>query len=224
MQTEKIVILASQSKQRRLLMESLGIPFEIHPADIDEQSIIDKDESRRVVTIARTKACKVASFYPKNAIIAADSVVIYNNRVLEKPTSKEEGREMLRLISGQETIGLTGVVCVWKGKVWQEACVKSYARLRRLTCSEIDRYVDTQPVTTWAGGFSPAYPAGANLLESLNGSVTGYNYGFPMEVIVPWFKKLKLCFYDNHLVNETGDLVLRNPSFPDINHLVSANT
>ena len=50
------IILASQSPQRKLLMQALGIPFEVMPADIDEKGIIESDQKLRAKLIAKAKA------------------------------------------------------------------------------------------------------------------------------------------------------------------------
>lgn len=179
------VILASQSKQRKILMETLHIPFKVMPADIDEKAITGTDEAHRVKNIALAKAQTIQRKHPDAIIVAADSCVEVNRVVLEKPESISEARQMLAACSGRWVIGYTGFAFLQPGIEPTALTVASKALFRELSSNEIDRYVAHNPVLTWAGAFSPAYAEGAALLLKVEGSLTGFTHGFPMEELIP---------------------------------------
>lgn len=184
------VILASQSPQRKTLFATLGIPFLAVPADIDEKAIHDTDLAKRAEKIAIAKAEKVAQDNPSSIVVAADTYLIHNDRAMEKPESVAEAKSMLQSFSGKELQEVTGV-CYLDAKHHihhSEVVVVSFT-FRKLTETEIDTYISQQPVTTWSGAFCPAYPEGAGLIASLQGSFTGFTHGLPIEVIVPLLKK-----------------------------------
>jgi septum formation protein len=180
------VILASQSAQRKKLLAATGLEFSVVPADIDEKTIASPILSDRAKSIAVAKAAVVARLHPESIIIAADSFVVLNQEIFEKPRDLTEARRMLEKLSGQTVIEHTGVCYLDPVKQTQfSTTITTQATFRRLSPQEIDRYLSTQPVLTWSGAFSPAYDAGMALIDTVTGSLTSFTHGFPMEVIMP---------------------------------------
>jgi septum formation protein len=186
------LILASQSAQRRLLMESLGLSLKIIPSHFDEDAIAEADPARRVLVLAQHKAETIAQLTSEPAIIiAADSVVTHNGKLYEKPTSPEQAAEWLNLFSGKKLEGYTSLVI-------RPVNITEYSPLEKVSMTEaqfnsytpehVAHYVTTQPVTTWSGGFSQAYPAGATMLESVQGSYTAFVYGLDMALVTEWLR------------------------------------
>jgi septum formation protein len=183
------IILASESKQRLIMMKTLRIPFEVIPANLDEKSITGTTTTERIKNIAVAKLKTVQKNNPDSIIIAMDSCVIVGDEVCEKPTSLIEAKKMLQMCSGKKVIGYTGVAYLHPGKDIYSTVVESGCQFRDLSNNEIDRYINNNPVLTWAGGFSPAYPEGEVLLTKIFGSLTGFSHGFPMEVLLPKLKE-----------------------------------
>lgn len=179
------VILASKSKQRLLLMQTLGIDFEVIPAEIDEKVISGKTVEEKASSIALAKALKVQENHKQAIIIASDTFTYFNDKVFEKPEDLEEAREMLNALSGQKIIAYTGFAYLEPQKTPVATTAVTTAYFRDLTSAEIDRYINSNPVLTWAGGYSAAYSEGAALIGSIEGSLTGFTHGFPMEELVP---------------------------------------
>ena len=184
------IILASKSKQRKEIMRSLGILFEIIPADIDEKSIRDEDLSIRAEKIARAKAETIIKDNTDAIIIAADTFKAVNGIVLEKPRDIEEAREMLLLQSGKTGTIYTGFCYIDKtmGMNFSKTLNIEYT-FRGLSTQEIDEYVTQNPVTTWSAAFAPADVKGLLLISHMNGSVTGFTHGLPGEELIPLLKK-----------------------------------
>jgi len=187
------IILASQSKQRFNIFKSLAIPFDVVPADIDEQSIKSDDLQKRAEKIARAKAEFVSEKYPNAIIIAADTYVILNGQVLEKPKNAAEAKEMLRKQSAQTMTEVTGFAYIDnQNKINYSTVVATKVKFRKLSKREIDNYVNNEPVLTWSAAFCPAYDSGAALIEWIEGSLTGFTHGLPMEEVVKMLKKSEI--------------------------------
>ena len=189
-QQDKRIILASQSQQRKLLMEALGIKFDIIPANIDEQQITEQNLVKRAILIAEKKAKTVAVVHPHSVVIAADTYGRLDGQKLEKPESKQEAVKMLKRQSNQWVEAITGFSYVDSFKnIFHTEHKITKVKFRPLTLFEIKKYVQNNPVTTWSAGFAPTYPAGAALIEQTQGSYTGFTYGLPMESLMPQLKR-----------------------------------
>jgi MAF protein len=184
------IILASGSKQRRLLFETLGLPFEIIPADIDENAVAFTDLKSRAENIAREKAEAVAKDHPDAIIIAADTYVVKDNKALEKPHSLEEAEAMITNLSAGESIAYSGYCYLdSQANINQSGVAETLMKFRSLSPQFIKQYVNSNPVKDWSAAFSPAYHEGMALVDSIEGSFTSFTHGLPLEVIVPLLQK-----------------------------------
>jgi septum formation protein len=184
------VILASASPQRKILMSCLDIPFEIIPADIDEKEIRDKDFAARAKNIARAKALAVAEKH-QGIIIAADTFPVHESgRILEKPESLQEAREMLFLQSGTKQTVYTGFCYLDRENgIEVNETFTNEVSFRELYPEEIESYVQNLPVLSWSAAYAPAYAYGMSMLKSNSGSLTAFTHGLPMETLIPLLKK-----------------------------------
>jgi nucleoside triphosphate pyrophosphatase len=184
------IILASQSPQRKLMMDSLGIDYQILPSHLDESQIEIEDPRKRVIRLAELKAANVAQENPSAIVIAADTFAWLENEVLEKPQNKKVASQMLQQMSGRWVVALTGcAIQSSKLKIKDSELFETIAKFRKLSDKEIQHYVNTQPVTTWSAGFCPGYPAGAALIEKTDGDLTSFLYGLPLSWVVAQLKK-----------------------------------
>lgn len=184
------IILASASKQRQNLFNALGIEFITFPSDLDESQVVGISIPDRIEKIAMAKAQSVAKKFPEDIIIAADVVAKLDHEVLEKPRDINEARNMLHKLSGQKLEVVNGYCFINPtAKEIESGVVVAKGKFRQLTDEEIERYINHNPVTTWAGGYSAAYEAGINLFESMNGSLSAFCHGIPMELVIPFLQK-----------------------------------
>lgn len=184
------VILASQSKARRQLFASLGIPFEYIPAFIDEKKIRDDDLVIRAQNIANAKAEKISQLHPEAIVIAGDTFSECGGKALEKPSNLNEAKEMLYHLSGKKATNYTAFRYIDKeNKIDFSKTVKVKYVVRQLYKSEVERYVNTFPVTEWAAAFALVLPYVTTLIASVNGSYTGLSYGIPAEYLIPLLKE-----------------------------------
>lgn len=184
------IILASQSNARKELFSSLGIPFEVVPANINEKEIRDKNLRKRAQNIANAKALKILEQNPDSIIIACDTFSECESVTLEKPKSLLEAKKMLRLLSGKKAVNFTAFRYIDRAKKidFSETVKVSYS-FRTLYTKEINIYVEKFPVTQWAAGFALIFPYITTFVSDVKGSYTGLSYGLPTELLIPFLKK-----------------------------------
>lgn len=106
-------ILASASPRRRNLLDQLGLDFEVWPSQVDESSFSNLPPALRVEALALAKArAVVATVSQQTFVIGADTIVVYEGKVLGKPASAPEAAAMLALLSGKTHTVFTGVALV----------------------------------------------------------------------------------------------------------------
>lgn len=165
------IILASKSPRRAELLKNLGIPFRIVPSEVNERVVagLNLSSSEFVLEVASRKAKAVASRYPHAIVLAADTVVCFDDMILGKPVDREDARRMLQLLSGNVHEVSTGVV------LRQDAAEKTLYEVvttrvffRRLTPVEIEGYLATGEPFDKAGGYG-IQGYGALLVERIEG-------------------------------------------------------
>ncbi len=185
------IILASGSMMRKTVMDALMIPYTIVPADIDEKekAILDGDSVARAERLARAKAVAVADVH-EGIVIAGDTFLVQDGVVLEKPATLGEARDMLMRLSGQRATVLTGFCYLDRENAIDVSdVVKITCTFREIETVEINYYTTAFPVLSFAAAFSPTSPYGASLVATVTGSMTGFIYGLPVELLVPLLKK-----------------------------------
>lgn len=184
------IILASGSRQRRLLFETLGIPFIVVPADIDEKAVPYSDLKSRSENIARAKAELVAKKYPDAIVIAADTYCVQGDEALEKPRDLQEAKQMVKSLSGNLAIAYSGFCYLdLSSQINHSGVSETKAWFRPLSQKFIDHYVEHNPVLSWSAAFSPAYHEGMSLVDKIEGSFTSFTHGLPLEELVPLLAK-----------------------------------
>jgi septum formation protein len=106
------LILASASPRRRELLTQAGYTFQVQAADIDETRHTDEDPAAYVQRLALEKAQAIQAIRPEARILGADTTVVLNGEVLNKPRDREDAARMLRKLSGQSHEVHTGVAYV----------------------------------------------------------------------------------------------------------------
>lgn len=147
------LILASASPRRQELLRGLGLSFTVQTADIDETMNPALGAAEEVARVSRKKAEAVLSGAPEDAVvIAADTIVCIDDRILGKPESEADAAEMLRTLSGRKNQVRTGVtVCSHKTSVTQ--VVTTDVCFRPLSEAEILAYVATGEPMDKAGSY-----------------------------------------------------------------------
>ena len=143
------LILASASPRRKELLGLFRMPFEIRVADIDET--MDGAPYEEVARVSRLKALAVPRT-EEDTVIAADTIVVCCDRILGKPHSEEEAKQMLRLLSGRDHQVMTGVT-VLRGDRIETFTEVTDIHFRELSEQEIEEYVATGEPMDKAGSY-----------------------------------------------------------------------
>lgn len=145
------LILASSSPRRRELLGLFGIPFVIRAADIDETMDPGLPPEQEVARVSRCKALAVPR-QKDDVVIAADTIVVCEGRVLGKPHSPREAEEMLTLLSGRDHQVMTGCT-IAAGERVQTFTEITDLHFRPLEPEEIRRYVESGEPMDKAGAY-----------------------------------------------------------------------
>lgn len=154
MNMKREIILASASPRRKELLEKLDLEFSVCPADIDESLLPDEDTGMYPLRTAVQKAMAVAKTAENAIIIAADTVVVLDDRILGKPKDEKEAKEMLQRLSGREHIVITGigVVDTVSGRTLS-ATEQTIVYFHPLEEEEIDAYIASGECMDKAGSY-----------------------------------------------------------------------
>lgn len=142
-------VLASSSPRRRALLQQLGLTFEIVPPDVDETQLAKEAPAAMVDRIARLKATTIDTELP---VVAADTAVVLDGRVMGKPENPAAAHEMLALLSGRTHAVATGVA-VRRGGSIRSSVVVADVTFTPMTPAEIEWYVGTEEPLDKAGAY-----------------------------------------------------------------------
>ena len=176
------LILASSSPQRKKLLETIGItPDEIVPANIDETPLKREKPKDFAIRMAREKAFSVAKENLNNFILSGDTIVATGRRIIGKPSSKDEAKQFLKLLSGRRHRVLSAFTLIKPDYSEITKVVVSRVKFSRLSDKELNEYLDTNEWQGKAGGYAIQGRASA-FVPWISGSYTGV-MGFPMNEI-----------------------------------------
>jgi septum formation protein len=149
----KNIYLASKSPRRRMLLKKLGMQFKILNPQINEK-ISKKNPRHYAMELAKQKVMAVEDNIQKGVIIGVDTIVVINNKILNKPHNKTEARSMLKLLSRRQHKVISGIYILLKpqSKFWSKSEV-SYVKFRKLSKNEIEQYISTREPYDKAGGY-----------------------------------------------------------------------
>jgi septum formation protein len=166
------LILASKSPRRSDLLEQAGITFSVIPSDFNESTVAISDPDSYVIALAEYKAIDISEKHPDSWVIGADTIVLIDRKILGKPGSKEEARDMLQRLSGKTHQVLTGycICCKKKNRFFSET-IKTDVRFKKLSDAEIEWYIQTDEPFDKAGAYA-IQGLGTFLVKSINGSYT----------------------------------------------------
>ena len=148
------IILASQSPRRRDILETVGVHFDICPADVDESVSEALPPDEAVKEISRRKAKKVFEDHKDEDVfvIAADTVVSINGEILGKPKDAADAHRMLSMLSDAPNYVYTGYTLMTRDKTYTDAeCTAVY--FRALSERDIGRYIASGESFDKAGGY-----------------------------------------------------------------------
>lgn len=182
------IILASQSPRRKQLLEWAEVDFDVITSGIDENWPEGMAIDNVPVHIARNKAKDVQKgnlfkVYPADTpIVAADTIVVIDDRILGKPENRGEAIWMISSLSGRSHKVITGVV-VLKGDEEHSFAETTDVHFHELTRAQIENYVDQYKPFDKAGSYAIQEWIGVVGIKGVNGDF--YNVmGLPVSRVV----------------------------------------
>lgn len=162
------LILASASPQRRAILEQLGVPFEVRPADVQEAAAGDPETVAR--DNALLKATVVAGLAPGRTVLGVDTLVTIDGEIFGKPPTPEAAAAMLLRLQGREHAVLSGIaVCDGRpGAVPRSRVQRTLVRFAPLSTAQIGAYVATGEWRGRAGSYA-IQERGAALVDGISG-------------------------------------------------------
>jgi septum formation protein len=185
-----LLVLASASPRRAALLARLGLDPLVRPAGIDEMPRPDEPPMELVARLATTKAAASAATGDPardEVVLAADTEVVVDGRVLGKPRDPVDAATMLRCLSGRTHAVMTGIA-VQRGTTSRLARVTTAVTFRALTEAEIAWYLATGEPAGKAGAYA-LQGAGAALVERIEGSDTNV-IGLPLAETVALLREV----------------------------------
>lgn len=197
--TSSRLVLASGSPRRAELLARLGVAPIVRPTEVDETPRAGESAAALVSRLAAAKARAGArtgaradaeaapSSHSSEVVLAADTVVVLDGRILGKPRDADEAAVMLRALSGRTHQVVTGVAVV-AGPVSAATRVTTDVSFRSLSDAEVAWYLATGEPDDKAGGYG-LQGAGAVLVERVDGSDTNV-IGLPLAETVALLREV----------------------------------
>jgi septum formation protein len=173
------LVLASASPRRALILQGLGVRFEVVVSHVDEVLVAGESPAESARRLAREKAAAVARGETR-PVLAADTLVVVDGRVLGKPGSREEAAAMLRALAGREHDVVTGVCLIAGGRTY-DAVDRTTVRFAAMSDAEIEAYVATGEPMDKAGAYH-IDGRGALFVAAVAGSPSNVA-GLPVRVV-----------------------------------------
>ena len=179
-----MLILASQSPRRRELIKKITTEFEVIPSDFDE-SKVEADAYELPGVLSKFKAESIFKSHPNDKVLACDTIVILDGKVLGKPHSKEEAFKMLKELSGNRHTVVSGWTLMSKEKTVTRT-VRTEVYFNKLSDELINAYIETGSPMDKAGAYG-IQDEKFNLVSHIEGSMDNV-IGLPTEDLKEhWF-------------------------------------
>lgn len=185
----KEIILASQSPRRKQLLEWAEIPFRVVVPDADESFPAELEVQKIPIYIAQQKVLAVnqlianeQSVIGDTIILAADTIVVLGNQVINKPVDRDDAIKILNSLSARQHQVITGVV-LQKRNINNSFSVTTQVEFHQLSKTQIEFYVDNYQPYDKAGAYAIQEWIGVIGIASITGDF--YNVmGLPVSKVV----------------------------------------
>jgi septum formation protein len=177
------IILGSQSKWRKNILESMGYEFEVMVSDIDEKVVRSENLRELPLLVARAKAEALLPRIEEAAIlITSDQVLIYNGDLREKPRDENEARKFLESYGLHPAESVTAVIVInTKTGKRVEGIDIAKAHFKKIPKTVIDEFVATGIPLHCAGGFTVRHELIGPYIDRIEGTYESIE-GLPQEL------------------------------------------
>ncbi len=191
------IILASKSGVRKKILDKYNVKSDVIISNVDEDevklSLIQEGASPLVVSknLAEIKSIKVSSKNPDRIVLGADSVISLNNKLINKPKSREEALEILKKLNNSKHY-LISSACISKNgsMIWNHS-ESSELKMKNFTEKELSTYLKKiETETLLAYGVYQVEAEGKELFEYIKGDHESI-MGLPIKEIINYIKLIK---------------------------------
>jgi septum formation protein len=165
------LVLASASPRRRELLATLGVPYTVVPADIDESVMPDELPADYVRRMAVSKAQVVAAGCSAAIVLGSDTAVVVHGKILGKPADRADGLAMLAQLADSTHQVYTAVALVNAGDISERISITEVG-FRAIAAPERAAYWATGEPADKAGGYA-IQGLGAVFVREIQGSYSG---------------------------------------------------
>lgn len=184
------IILASRSPRRHKLLKIAGFDFSVQFADVDENLDTDIPPEAYAIHLSWTKADFVAQRdIPPSFVIGADTIVVLDDIILNKPANRDDAFRILSLLSDNTHTVYTGLTIINSAsKEWITDYQATDVTFRKLETEEIWAYIDSGSPMDKAGAYGIQDDFGALFVNHIKGCY--YNIvGLPLQLLYMMFKR-----------------------------------
>ena len=201
---DPVLRLASASPRRRQLLELIGVPHVVTPADIDETPLAGEPPNEYVLRLAREKAEAVWERHQDLPVLAADTTVVVDDEILGKPESEDEAHYMLGRLSGRDHYVHTAVA-LWMGEHEHSQLFHGSTQVcfRELSREDIHAYWESGEPQGKAGAYA-IQGLGAVFVTGISGSYTGV-MGLPLFETAFLLKQAGIAVWNGKLPGPASD-------------------
>jgi septum formation protein len=147
-----MLVLASQSPRRREILAAAGLDFVVRISNVPENHSAGESPDEYVRRLAEAKARAIEAD-AGDLVLGADTVVVVDNHILEKPADSSDASRMLNLLSGREHDVITGICLLGDGHTIVDSA-RTRVHFATLSKREIDDYVSSGEPLDKAGGYA----------------------------------------------------------------------
>ena len=192
-----MIILASKSGVRKEILDKYGIDSIVCHSNIDEdqvkEALLDKGADPESISknLAELKSVKVSVKYPDYLVLGADSVISLHQKLINKPNSRGEAFDILKLLNGNKHYLISSVCISKNGAMIWNYTDKSELKMKNLSDNELKTYLKgIQTEILLAYGVYQIEAGGLNLFEYIKGDKDSI-MGLPIEQIKEYIDKYK---------------------------------
>jgi septum formation protein len=184
----KTIILASASPRRKELLQRIGLKFKVDPSNYEENISSELEPHELAKSLSLEKAKLVAEKHMNALVIAADTFIVFEGKILGKPRTETEAKEMLETISGRQHSVITGftIIDAANNKALSKA-VETKVYIRKLSSNEIDAYVESKEPLDKAGAYA-IQGLGSVIVEKIEGDYFNV-VGLPLSALTETLKE-----------------------------------
>ena len=188
------IILASKSGVRKEILKNNNIDFTAIPSNVDEDQVKDSllavGASPMLISknLAELKSVKISTRYPNQLVLGADSVISLDNKLINKPNTREEGLEILKKLNGSTHYLITSVCISKNGAMVWNFTDESELKMKKLSEEKLNSYLKKiKTEILLAYGVYQIEAGGLDLFDTVKGDRNSI-MGLPIKEIIDYIK------------------------------------